>query len=121
MKITKQFAKQFADEWITAWNTGDIETIMRHYANDVIFSSPFVLKNQINNKGTIHSNTELKTYFEITLSKNPDLHFDLKHIMVSIKSITHIYIRQQTMLASKTMILNDKGLIVAGLSHYSTI
>lgn len=51
MKITKQFAKQFADEWITAWNNGDIEAIMRHYADDVIFSSPFILKNQINNKG----------------------------------------------------------------------
>ncbi len=118
MKITKQFAKKFADEWITAWNNRDIETIMNHYADDVIFSSPFILKNQINDKGTIHGKTELRTYFERALSKNPDLHFDLKHIMVGIKSITLIYVRKQTMLASETMILNNKGLVAEGLSHY---
>lgn len=118
MTITKQFATQFADKWISAWNNGDIEKIMDHYADDVIFSSPFILKNQINNKGTIQGKTGLRIYFERALSKNPDLHFDLKHIMVGIKSITFIYIRKQTMLASETMILNDEGLITEGLSHY---
>jgi hypothetical protein len=118
MTITKQFATQFADKWISAWNNGDIEKIMDHYADDVIFSSPFILKNQINNKGTIQGKAGLRIYFERALSKNPDLHFDLKHIMVGIKSITFIYIRKQTMLASETMILNDEGLITEGLSHY---
>lgn len=118
MTITKQFATRFADEWITAWNNGDIEKIMSHYADDVIFSSPFILKNQINNKGTIQGKTGLRIYFERALSKNPDLHFDLKHIMVGIKSVTLIYIRKQIMLASETMILNDESLIAEGLSHY---
>lgn len=91
---------------------------MSHYADDIIFSSPFILKNGINDNGTIHGKAGLKTYFENALSKNPDLHFDLKHIMIGIKSITLIYVRKHILLSSETMILNDKGLIIEGLSHY---
>jgi hypothetical protein len=118
MKITKQFAKSFADEWIHAWNNRDIEAIMSHYVDNVVFSSPFILKVQVNDNGTIHGKSELKKYFERALEKNPDLHFDLKHIMVGIKSITLIYTRKKTMLASEVMILNDEGKVVEGLSHY---
>ncbi len=118
MKITKQFAQTFADEWIRAWNDKDIDAIMNHYAEGVVFSSPFILKNQINDTGTIHGKSELRKYFAKALEKNPDLHFDLKHIMVGIKSITLIYLRKGTMLAAETMILNVGGKVAEGLSHY---
>jgi hypothetical protein len=118
MKITKQFAKHFTEEWITAWNNRDIEAIMRHYVDEVVFSSPFILKSQINDKGSIYGKPELRAYFELALLKNPDIHFDLKNIMVGIKSITLIYIRKQTMLAAETMILNDEGFVSEGISHY---
>ena len=95
MKITKQFAKSFADKWVHAWNNKDIEAIMNHYVDDVVFSSPFILKAQMNVTGTIYGKAELKTYFERAISKNSDLHFDLKHIMVGIKSITLIYTRKR--------------------------
>lgn len=119
MKITKQFAKNFANEWVNAWNNKDIEFIMGHYVDNVVFSSPFILKAQINNTGTILGKSELRSYFERALAYNPDLHFELKHIMVGIKSITLIYRRKMTMLASEVMILNEEGKVVEGLSHYS--
>lgn len=118
MNITKQFARSFAHEWIQAWNTKDVEAILNHYKVNIVFSSPFILKSQLNDIGTIYGKTELRKYFERALEKNPDLHFDLKHVMVGIKSITLIYTRKKTMLASEVMILNDEGKITEGLSHY---
>jgi ketosteroid isomerase-like protein len=118
MKITRPFATNFADEWINAWNSKDIEAIMGHYVEGVVFSSPLVLKTKINDSGTIHGKSELRKYFEKALEKNQDLHFELKYIMVGIKSITLIYMRKKTMLASEVMILNDQGKVVEGLSHY---
>jgi ketosteroid isomerase-like protein len=118
MKITKQFAKSFADKWVNAWNNRDIEGIMDHYIDSVVFSSPFILKAQINDKGTIHGKSELKKYFEKALENNSDLYFDLKHIMVGTKSITLIYTRKKTMLASEVMMLDGEGKVVEGLSHY---
>ena len=118
MKITHPFAIEFAEGWLSAWNSRDIDAILTHYADEVAFSSPFILKAHINGSGTIHGKAELKKYFESALAKNPDLHFDVKHIMVGIKSITLIYVRKQTMLAAEVMILNDKGKVAEGLSHY---
>lgn len=118
MKIARQFATNFATEWVDAWNSKNIEAIMSHYADDVVFSSPFILKAQINDNGMIHGKAALRTYFERALAKNPDLYFDLKHTMAGIKSVTLIYIRKQTILASEVMILNDEGKVVEGLSHY---
>lgn len=116
MKITKQFARIFAQGWVNAWNTGDMEAIMSHYAEDIMFSSPLILKTQANNKGTLHGKLVLRQYFENALTQNPDLHFDLQHMMVGIKSINLIYTRKQTMLASEVMILNDSGLVTEGHS-----
>ena len=48
MKITEQFARRFADEWVTDWNNKDLEAIVSHHADDVVFSSPFIIKNQVN-------------------------------------------------------------------------
>lgn len=118
MKISREWAKSFADEWIRAWNNKDIEAIIHHYTDSVVFSSPFILKSQLDGTGTIHGKNELRKYFNRALEKNPDLHFDLKYTLVGIKSITLIYIRKQTMLASEVMILNDQGKVIEGLSHY---
>ena len=118
MKITKQFSKAFADKWIRHWNNRDIEAILRHYADSVAFSSPFLLKTKASSLGTIHGKSELRRYFVKALDKNPGLRFDLKHIMVGINSITLIYTRKATLLASEVMILDDEGKVVMGLSHY---
>lgn len=118
MKLSKEFAQKFADHWIHAWNNHDIESIMSHYDDDIEFSSPFILKVLNHSQGSIRGKQELRKYFEQALEKNPNLNFDLKNIMLGIKSITLIYIRNKTMLASEVMIFNHQGLIMEGLSHY---
>ncbi len=118
MKISQAFAEDFAKQWIDSWNSKDLEAILSHYAEHVVFSSPFVIKNHINDRGTILGKTELRNYFEKALERNPDLHFDLQHVMVGIKSVTLIYVRNGTLLACEAMILNDEGKVLEGLSHY---
>lgn len=118
MIISQNFAEEFAREWLEAWNSRNLEAILRHYSEEVVFSSPLVRKNQINESGSLHGKQSLGKYFALALEKNPDLHFDLQHILLGIKSITLIYLRKKTVLAAEVMILNEKGLVVEGLSHY---
>ena len=33
-------AQTFAREWVKAWNDHDLEEILSHYAEDVVFHSP---------------------------------------------------------------------------------
>jgi len=39
--ITPEFAAAFASEWIEAWNARDLERILKRYAHDVEFTSPW--------------------------------------------------------------------------------
>lgn len=109
---------EFAEKWICSWNNRKIESILSHYSEDIVFSSPFVLKSGLNPVGIIRGKAELKKYFEGALEINADLYFDLKHIMVGIRSITLIYIRSGQILASEVMIINEDGYVTEGLSHY---
>ena len=42
--LTAAEADELAHHWIQAWNDHDLERILRHYADDVVFSSPFIQK-----------------------------------------------------------------------------
>jgi ketosteroid isomerase-like protein len=37
---TAQTAQEFAAKWLDAWNGHDIEAILSHYADDIVFLSP---------------------------------------------------------------------------------
>lgn len=40
--MTRDEAERFAQEWIEAWNSHDLERILTHYSEDVEVTSPFV-------------------------------------------------------------------------------
>jgi len=40
--IERPFAEAFADEWIAAWNSRDLDRILSHYTPDFEFSSPLI-------------------------------------------------------------------------------
>ena len=37
-----EFAKQFAREWVEAWNDQDLDRVLAQYAEDFEMSSPFI-------------------------------------------------------------------------------
>lgn len=40
--ITREFADRFAQEWIDAWNSHNLERVLSHYADDFEMSSPYI-------------------------------------------------------------------------------
>ena len=40
--MTEAEAQDFAQEWIAAWNSHDLDRILSHYAEDVEVTSPLV-------------------------------------------------------------------------------
>ena len=37
--ITEEFAARFGDDWINAWNAHDLDQVMAHYHEEVVFTS----------------------------------------------------------------------------------
>ena len=42
--MTNEEAQAFADEWIAAWNSHDLDRVLSHYAPEVVLLSPIAQK-----------------------------------------------------------------------------
>lgn len=80
----------FADDWINAWNSHDLDGILSHYSEDVILISPVAAK-LLNNDGTVRGKPALREYFQRGLTAYPDLRFDLIDVLWGLETIVLLY------------------------------
>jgi hypothetical protein len=52
--IDSAFAREFATEWVAAWNSGDLERIFSHYADDFEMRSPLIIERGFSPTGALH-------------------------------------------------------------------
>ncbi|HTA76108.1 MAG TPA: nuclear transport factor 2 family protein [bacterium] len=112
-------AESFAQEWIAAWNSHQIDAILAHYAPDVVFTSPFAIRLLNDPSGTIHGLANLKTYFLKGLEAFPDLHFELIEVLGGVNSVTLYYYSVKNLKSAEVMIFNEKGKVSQVLAHYN--
>ncbi len=118
--MDEQQAKQFADEWVRAWNAHDLQQILAHYAEDVRFTSRFIVKLLGDPSGTITGKDELWAYFEKGLDAYPDLRFELINVLVGVDSVVFYYRSIRGMLAAEVMLFDESGKVAKVTAHYST-
>ena len=51
--ITEADARQFAKDWVVAWNSHDLDAIMAHYGPDVILTSRVAARLLSDPSGTV--------------------------------------------------------------------
>ena len=111
-------ARLFAQEWISAWNSHDVEGILRHYADDVEFTSPFA-RLMHNPSGTIRGKDELRLYFARALQAYPELYFKYIGVYTSVNSVVLHYHGVLNLLAAEVMEFNKEGKVRRVLAHYT--
>ncbi len=108
----------FALEWLSAWNSHDLEAIMAHYAEDVIFYSPLIQKINNDPTGRIQGKEGLRAYFTKGLQAYPDLHFELYHVLEGVDSVVLYYKSVNNRLSAEMMVLNEEGKVAEVRAHY---
>lgn len=73
-----EFALRFAEEWQAAWNAHDVDRILVHYTDDVVFQSPYIVHRLQDPAGEVHGKEELRDYWTTGLEQQPDLHFTVQ-------------------------------------------
>jgi hypothetical protein len=112
------FAREFAQDWVDAWNSHDLERILTHYDDEVLLVSPIALK-LLSGDGTVRGKAALRKYFLRGLETFPDLRFDLIDALWGIETIVVYYI--SNVRGSKTaevMLLNPAGKIRRVWANY---
>lgn len=117
--ISEERAAQFANEWIAAWNEHDLEKILSHYADEIEFTSPFVVRLFNEPSGTLRGKDRLRAYFTKGLGAYPDLRFELFHILTSLQSVVLYYRSVKNLLAAELMFFNPEGKVVKVVAHYA--
>jgi predicted ester cyclase len=85
------FARQFAQEWVEAWNSHDLDRIMDHYNDDVTLISTVALILLNNGNGVVQGKPALRDYFLRGLKAYPNLRFDLVDVLWGVETIVVCY------------------------------
>ena len=109
--------EEFGRAWIAAWNAHDLDRIMGHYHDDVVFTSPLIVAAS---DRTARSAPALRSYFQGALARNPDLRFELLGAFAGVDSTTVLYRTHRGWVGAEVMVRAD-GAVLRGAAHYGQL
>jgi ketosteroid isomerase-like protein len=119
MKYTLANAAEFAASWIETWNSHNLDRILAHYSDDVVFSSPLV--RTIAGRTSIRGRLALQTYFSAVLREFPSLRFRLRAAYHGDQVVVVLCDSLNGVVASEKMKLNEKGQILRVWVYYGRV
>lgn len=117
--IDPAWARRFAREWIDAWNAGDLEKILAHYADDFEMSSPLVVERLGAPDGKVRGKRELRAYWQPSLAARPALRFELIDVLAGVDSVTLYYRNVGRRVVAETLWFDAAGKALRGAAHWS--
>jgi hypothetical protein len=117
--IAIETANRLAQAWIDAWNAHDLDAIMEHYAENVEFWTPNIVKLLGIAEGRLVGKAALRAYFARGLAASPNLHFTLLQVLPGADSMTIYFRRMDNSEVAEVTVLDADGHAVQVRVHYS--
>jgi len=126
-RVSDETADHLRRHWDDGWNQGDVTTIMAPFAEDVVFSSPFVSK-FVGDPATttIAGRDALRDYVAAALVRSPGIRYTVDGVHVGTDSLVLAYTchfpdgRPDT-AGADLMRLDRSGQVVEWRCHYETL
>jgi steroid delta-isomerase-like uncharacterized protein len=109
--------RQFAAAWVKAWNEHDVEAVLAHFAEDVVFTSPVAARVVPETGGVVRGKAAVRAYWNRALTQVPDLHFDVEGVYAGVDTVVIAYRNQAGGLVSEVLEF-DGGRVVRGHGTY---
>jgi ketosteroid isomerase-like protein len=116
--MEKGFAERFANEWIAAWNSHDLDRILAHYEDDFEMSSPIIPAIVGEPSGKLRGKAAVGAYWAKALQKLPKLHFELLSVLAGVDSVT-VYYKGHRGLSAEVMHFSPRFKVRAAFAHYA--
>ena len=113
-------ARMFAELWVQAWNSHDLDAILSHYAPHVVLTSPAAAQLLGDPSGTVSGKEALRRYFERGLAAYPNLKFELLEAMRGVSSLVLYYVNQRGTRTGEFMELDFNQQIVRVVANYTS-
>lgn len=117
--IDRPFAERFAQEWIEVWNAHDLDAILSHYAEDVVFHSPRISQVMGERIDVVTGKPALARYWGKALATAKDLRFTFERLYVGSDSLTIAYRNHRGQNAAETFVFDGAGLVKESIATYA--
>ena len=117
--LTEAEVRQFAKDWVLAWNSHNLDAIMAHYASDVVLTSAVAAKLLNDPSGTVMGLEAVRTYFRRGLEAYPNLAFELVDVMWGLSSVVLYYVNQKGTKSGEFMEFDAAGKVIRVVANYS--
>jgi len=118
MILDRENAHRFADEWIAAWNSHDLDRILSHYTEGVVFHSPGIARYTGGKAPFVEGKTALRAYWAVALQQVSDLEFELVEVFVGSDALTIHYANERGQRVAETCVLDDDGAVTLSIATY---
>jgi hypothetical protein len=117
--MDQKSAREFADSWVAAWNAHDVDAVLAHFADDVVFTSPVAAQVVPESGGVLRGKAALRAYWTAALARIPHLQFDVLGAYVGIDQLVINYRNHVGGLVCEVLRF-DGDLVVEGAGTYSS-
>ena len=107
----------FAQDWVNAWNRHDVEAVLAHFHDDVVFTSPVAERVVPASAGVLRGKDALRDYWVTALAQLPDLHFDIVGVYRGVSTLVINYRNHRGQLVNEVLIF-DGDLVREGHGTY---
>ena len=107
----------FAHEWAAAWNRRDVDAVLAHFHDDVVFTSPVAAEIVPDSAGVVQGKAALREYWCAALAVVPDLHFDIVGVYLGASVLVINYRNQHGGLVNEVLEF-DGALVRRGHGTY---
>jgi hypothetical protein len=115
--VDRAAAEAFVESWLAAWNDHDLDEILSHFAEEVVFSSPVAARLIAGSGGVVRGKAALRDYWSEGLRRLPDLHFELIDIYTGVETLVINYRNERGGLVNEVLRF-DGPLVVEGHGTY---
>ncbi|WP_340314448.1 nuclear transport factor 2 family protein [Rhizorhabdus argentea] len=109
----------FAAQWCAGWNAHDLDRVLAHFHEDVVFTSPVAASLLPETAGVLRGKAALRSYWAEGLRRIPDLHFTVEAVFAGINTLVIQYLNQKGVTVSEVLVF-DGGLVREGHGTYPT-
>ena len=109
----------FARDWETAWNSHDIDRILGHYAEDVVFHSRKAIP--LTGSGRVEGKAALRAYWSAALDRQPDLHFTVTQTYLGHGELILAYRTHAGVEAAERLRFDADGLVTEASACHANL
>ena len=106
-------AIEFTCEWEAAWNRRDVEAVLKHFHEDVVFTSPVAKHIGFAEDGIVNGKDALRRYWTQALAQNPDIRFQVTKVYQGTNTLIIAFKNQQGIDRVEVLTFRQ-GLVIEG-------